>query len=161
MLPPKAVNKSNWVQTVPDKGWFTAIRVYSPKKAIFDGSWKLLGDIAPGSVVDGELSPLRRMPEAKRERGPAWALTLGLGRDPRQMTGCVCTMFANEDGCRRIATDQDGAKRSGAENRTQRINSVCSSKTVNRHGYAVDGCCGFDSRAFPLPGLKSLVFVRG
>ncbi len=42
--PPESVNKSNWVQTTPDQGYFAAIRIYSPKEAVFDGSWKL-GDI--------------------------------------------------------------------------------------------------------------------
>ncbi|MCP4374962.1 MAG: hypothetical protein GY794_02100 [bacterium] len=40
----ESVNKSNWVQTTPDQGYFAAIRIYSPKEAVFDGSWKL-GDI--------------------------------------------------------------------------------------------------------------------
>ena len=36
---PKDKN-ANWIKTVPGKGWFGAIRLYSPKKAFFDHSWK-------------------------------------------------------------------------------------------------------------------------
>jgi len=32
--------KANWVQTVPDKGWFTILRVYSPLQPWFDQTWK-------------------------------------------------------------------------------------------------------------------------
>lgn len=30
----------NWVQTVPDKGWFTYIRLYGPLEPFFDQSWR-------------------------------------------------------------------------------------------------------------------------
>lgn len=33
--------ESNWVQTIPNSGWFTMVRLYGPKKEVFDGSWKL------------------------------------------------------------------------------------------------------------------------
>jgi hypothetical protein len=39
-----AGRESNWVQTIPEKGWFPMVRLYGPKKPAFDGSWKL-GDI--------------------------------------------------------------------------------------------------------------------
>jgi hypothetical protein len=29
-----------WVETIPGKGWFVYLRVYGPKEAAFDGSWK-------------------------------------------------------------------------------------------------------------------------
>lgn len=32
--------EANWVQTVPDKGYFIILRLYSPKKAFFDQTWK-------------------------------------------------------------------------------------------------------------------------
>jgi hypothetical protein len=32
--------KANWIKTVPGKGWFGAIRLYSPTKAFFDQTWK-------------------------------------------------------------------------------------------------------------------------
>jgi hypothetical protein len=32
--------KANWVQTVPGKGWFTILRVYSPLQPWFDKTWK-------------------------------------------------------------------------------------------------------------------------
>ena len=31
----------NWLATIPDKGWFTIFRLYGPKKAFFDQTWKL------------------------------------------------------------------------------------------------------------------------
>jgi hypothetical protein len=38
--------ESNWIQTVPDRGWFTILRLYSPLHAFFDRSWKI-GEIEP------------------------------------------------------------------------------------------------------------------
>lgn len=29
-----------WIQTLPDKGWFTYFRIYGPEGPAFDGSWK-------------------------------------------------------------------------------------------------------------------------
>jgi len=34
----------NWLRTVPGKGYFVILRLYGPKKAFFDKSWKP-GDI--------------------------------------------------------------------------------------------------------------------
>jgi hypothetical protein len=33
--------EKNWIQTVPGKSWFTALRVYGPTEPWFDKSWKL------------------------------------------------------------------------------------------------------------------------
>ena len=33
--------ESNWIQTVPDKGWFTILRLYNPLKPFFDKSWQI------------------------------------------------------------------------------------------------------------------------
>ena len=33
--------ESNWIQTVPGKGWFTALRLYSPLDAFFEKTWKV------------------------------------------------------------------------------------------------------------------------
>jgi len=46
--PPEGDN-SNWVQTVPGKGWFTILRLYGPLESWFDRSWRpgeieLIGD---------------------------------------------------------------------------------------------------------------------
>jgi hypothetical protein len=38
--PPKGFEQ-NWVQTLPNKSWFTAFRLYGPLKPWFDGTWKL------------------------------------------------------------------------------------------------------------------------
>jgi hypothetical protein len=32
--------ENNWAQTIPGKGWFTIIRLYSPGKAWFDKTWR-------------------------------------------------------------------------------------------------------------------------
>jgi hypothetical protein len=32
--------EARWIQTVPDKAWFTYFRIYGPEQAAFDGSWK-------------------------------------------------------------------------------------------------------------------------
>jgi len=36
--------ESNWIQTIPGKGWFTILRLYSPLQPFFDKSWR------PGEV---------------------------------------------------------------------------------------------------------------
>ncbi|MCJ7781823.1 MAG: DUF1254 domain-containing protein [Acidimicrobiia bacterium] len=41
--------ESNWIQTVPGKGWFTILRLYSPLQAFFDKTWQA-GEIEP---IDG------------------------------------------------------------------------------------------------------------
>ncbi|MET0593038.1 MAG: DUF1254 domain-containing protein [Polyangiaceae bacterium] len=37
---PIGVPAENWVQTVPGKGWFALLRLYSPLAAFFDKSWR-------------------------------------------------------------------------------------------------------------------------
>jgi hypothetical protein len=37
--------ESNWVQTIPGKGWFTILRLYGPLEPWFDKSWR------PGEIV--------------------------------------------------------------------------------------------------------------
>jgi len=37
---PKGVARGNWIQTNPDKGWFTILRLYSPLPSFFDKSWR-------------------------------------------------------------------------------------------------------------------------
>ena len=37
---PDGANESNWLKTVPGKGWFTLMRLYSPTEAFFDQSWR-------------------------------------------------------------------------------------------------------------------------
>jgi hypothetical protein len=37
---PNGVNAGNWIQTVPGKGWFTILRLYSPTEAFFDKRWR-------------------------------------------------------------------------------------------------------------------------
>jgi hypothetical protein len=36
-----AGKESNWIQTVPRKGWFTILRLYSPLQPFFDKSWRV------------------------------------------------------------------------------------------------------------------------
>jgi hypothetical protein len=38
---PDGVARGNWIQTDPDKGWFTILRLYSPLPSFFDKSWRL------------------------------------------------------------------------------------------------------------------------
>jgi hypothetical protein len=40
---PKDAN-ANWIKTVPGRGWFSAMRFYSPTQTFFDQSWK------PGNI---------------------------------------------------------------------------------------------------------------
>jgi hypothetical protein len=34
------VDRGNWIQTMPGKGWFTILRLYSPLESFFDKSWR-------------------------------------------------------------------------------------------------------------------------
>jgi len=36
-----ADKESNWVQTVPGRGWFPFFRFYGPDQPLFDKTWKL------------------------------------------------------------------------------------------------------------------------
>ena len=38
--PPAGVKRGNWIQTMPGKGWFTILRLYSPLEPFFDKSWR-------------------------------------------------------------------------------------------------------------------------
>jgi hypothetical protein len=38
---PDGVARGNWIQTDPDKGWFTILRLYSPLPTFFDKSWRI------------------------------------------------------------------------------------------------------------------------
>ena len=37
---PAGVDRGNWIQTDPDKGWFVILRLYSPLKSFFDKTWR-------------------------------------------------------------------------------------------------------------------------
>jgi hypothetical protein len=37
---PEGVARGDWVQTDPEKGWFTILRLYSPLPSFFDKSWR-------------------------------------------------------------------------------------------------------------------------
>jgi hypothetical protein len=38
---PAGVKRGNWIQTVPSKGWFTLLRLYSPLEPFFTKEWRL------------------------------------------------------------------------------------------------------------------------
>ena len=38
---PADAKEGNWIQTMPGKGWFTILRLYSPKESFFDQTWRL------------------------------------------------------------------------------------------------------------------------
>jgi hypothetical protein len=37
--PPKGL-ENNWLETVPEKGWFVALRMYGPLQAWIDKTWR-------------------------------------------------------------------------------------------------------------------------
>lgn len=37
---PDGVKRGNWIQTVPGKGWFVVLRLYSPLEPFFDKTWR-------------------------------------------------------------------------------------------------------------------------
>lgn len=38
---PEGISEGNWIQTDPNKGWFTILRLYSPLPGFFDKSWQI------------------------------------------------------------------------------------------------------------------------
>ncbi|MEV7566568.1 DUF1254 domain-containing protein [Streptomyces tanashiensis] len=46
---PDGVAEGNWVQTLPDRNWFTILRFYSPLPSFFDKSWQP-GEIEPAAL---------------------------------------------------------------------------------------------------------------
>lgn len=38
---PEGVKRGNWIQTMPDKGWFVILRLYSPKASFFAKKWRV------------------------------------------------------------------------------------------------------------------------
>jgi hypothetical protein len=38
---PEGKPASNWIKTLPGKGWFAYFRLYGPTQAYFDRSWEL------------------------------------------------------------------------------------------------------------------------
>jgi hypothetical protein len=38
---PDGVKRGNWIQTMPGKGWFTLLRLYSPLESFFTKAWRL------------------------------------------------------------------------------------------------------------------------
>ena len=43
---PAGVPDGNWIQTMPGKGWFIVLRLYSPLAPFFDKSWRV-GEVTP------------------------------------------------------------------------------------------------------------------
>lgn len=37
---PSQAKEGNWIETVPNKGWFLILRLYSPLESFFDKSWR-------------------------------------------------------------------------------------------------------------------------
>jgi hypothetical protein len=37
---PEGVKRGNWIQTMPNKGWFTILRLYSPLEPFFTKEWR-------------------------------------------------------------------------------------------------------------------------
>jgi hypothetical protein len=37
---PAGVKQGNWIQTMPGKGWFTILRLYSPLEPFFTKEWR-------------------------------------------------------------------------------------------------------------------------
>lgn len=43
---PEGVKEGNWIQTLPNKGWFLMLRLYSPLQRFFDKTWR------PGEIEE-------------------------------------------------------------------------------------------------------------
>ena len=38
---PAGIERGNWIQTDPKKGWFTILRLYSPTEPFFSKEWRV------------------------------------------------------------------------------------------------------------------------
>jgi hypothetical protein len=38
---PEGVKRGNWIQTMPGKGWWVILRLYSPLESFFTKKWRL------------------------------------------------------------------------------------------------------------------------
>jgi hypothetical protein len=38
---PEGIKRGNWIQTMPGKGWFTILRLYSPLEPFFTKEWRI------------------------------------------------------------------------------------------------------------------------
>lgn len=65
---PAGVQRSNWIQTLPGKGWFAILRLFGPLEPFFDKSWRS-SEIEPASLT----SPSQSLHRARQEKAPAWA----------------------------------------------------------------------------------------
>ena len=45
---PDGVTDGNWIQTMPGKGFFPVLRLYSPLQPFFDKTWQV-GEVVPQS----------------------------------------------------------------------------------------------------------------
>ena len=72
-----AENEGNWIQTVPDKGWFPILRIYGPLEAWFDKTWRP-GEIQPSRLnasAAGGRPPYRTAGNCRLDAARAFALT--------------------------------------------------------------------------------------
>ena len=57
--------ETNWIQTVPGKGWNTILRLYGPLEPWFDKTWR------PGEIELAAVIGRRAGPRPHRSRRPA------------------------------------------------------------------------------------------
>ena len=62
---PSGCPEGNWIQTLPGKGWFPILRLYSPTERVFHTPWV---DNRRGSGGEKLARGLRRIVAAKRDR---------------------------------------------------------------------------------------------
>jgi len=70
-----ADKEANWVQTIPDKGWFTYLRFYGPTEAFFGKSWVMTDfekinrtETQCRPIVSDRLAPRRSSPTPEKAR---------------------------------------------------------------------------------------------
>ena len=64
---PEGVQRGNWIQTMPDKGYFVILRLYSPLEPFFDKSWHVseieeVSEGVGGTGVEVKSSPILCQP---------------------------------------------------------------------------------------------------
>jgi hypothetical protein len=59
------VKRGNWIQTIPGKGWFTILRLYSPLEPFFAKTWRPSDLFSDTTTVAGEVT--FRLPQLHAE----------------------------------------------------------------------------------------------
>ena len=88
---PDGVKRGNWIQTIPGKGWFVILRLYSPLEPFFDKSWRISEvELVSGPMKEGLIQRIEQRVDKREEcRREAEAKKLGPVERVRFVEKCV------------------------------------------------------------------------